>query len=276
MYRYSFAVLLTLVTGAAVHAHHSSAIYYKDQMVSASGVVTEWYTGRPHFYLEFVGTDPSGDERTYRVDFGGRSAMVRGNEWDDSTFSPGDRVTVSGNPSRANDRDILVDTLEADFGRFSGEAHGATAAASIAAEGLQGGGMGGGGMGAGGRGGGGQRPGVSLPVIQIVGTVTGSDWVAPNAVIHVHGAADNQAARDYEILLTDPATMLEFAYITAEDATPGMHFAVLGFLSEAGDRATIIPQTFEIGDRGTVIFARFTQGLVAEFLGREPAGDAIQ
>lgn len=232
-------------------AHHSPALYFRDQIVSVSGVVTEWHSGRPHAYLEFAGTDESGNEKTYRIDFGGGSLMVRENEWDESTFSPGDEISVTGNPPRRGDNEILIDTLVTDFGRFTqSRPHGVRADPA-----------------------GGQALGRGLPIIGIDATVTRADWSEPNVVLYVRGAADGEAERDYEILLSDPQMLLEFAYFTADDAVPGTPVTVDGFLVEDGDRAIIVPNDLDLGDRGPIIYSRFVPGLIAVALGEEaPAG----
>ena len=232
-------------------AHHSPALYFRDQIVSVSGVVTEWHSGRPHAYLEFAGTDESGNEKTYRIDFGGGSLMVRENEWDESTFSPGDEISVTGNPPRRGDNEILIDTLVTDFGRFTqSRPHGVRADPA-----------------------GGQALGRGLPIIGIDATVTRADWSEPNVVLYVRGAADGEAERDYEVLLSDPPMLLEFAYFTADDAAPGTPVSVDGFLVEDGDRAIIVPNDLDLGDRGPIIYSRFVPGLIAVALGEEaPAG----
>lgn len=232
-------------------AHHSPALYFRDQVVSVSGVVTDWHSGRPHAYLEFAGTDESGNEKTYRIDFGGGSLMVRENEWDESTFSPGDEISVTGNPPRRGDTEILIDTLVTDFGRFTqSRPHGVRADPA-----------------------GGQALGRGLPIIGIDATVTRADWSEPNVVLYVRGAADGEAERDYEVLLTGPPMLLEFAYFTADDAAPGTPVSVDGFLVEDGDRAIIVPNDLDLGDRGPIIYSRFVPGLIAVALGEEaPAG----
>ena len=204
-------------------AHHSSAIYDTDTQVYASGTVTDWHTGQPHFSLTFTGTDESGEENSYVLDFGGVSALVRQNGWDESTFQVGDSIAVTGFPSRLKHTNLLVEFLYTEFGEFQAPPR---RAARNEAGSLP------------------PRFGrvpeeITLPSITMYATVTGSDWVDPTVVVHVHGEPQGEPARDFEIHLPGAAALADAGSFTAEDFPVGTPVIVTGLLADDGDREVV-------------------------------------
>ena len=93
-------------------AHHSLTVFDRDTEISIEGAVVEWYLGMPHAHLTIEATDANGGMAVYQLDFSNTLRMIEDNGWDESSFQPGDRVSVTGSPSRlGNDTRFLVATL---------------------------------------------------------------------------------------------------------------------------------------------------------------------
>lgn len=102
-----------LIISVPVLAHHSlQATFDVSQQVQVSGVVNEYRFVNPHARLSLeVQTD---DGRTERwVAEGGAVQVLRRKGWTGDEFSPGDRVTVDGNP--AKDGSLYLNILSIRF-----------------------------------------------------------------------------------------------------------------------------------------------------------------
>ena len=230
-------------------AHHSTTIFDQAQTVSFTGTVVEWYSGRPHAYLRVLATGESGAETTYTLEWGGVSAMVRENDWDDSTFTVGDTVSVTGFPSRVRDGDILVESIDTDFGAFAIDepySSAVTAESRFAPP----------------------PRGMNLPIIKITGVAIGADWQdSDNAIGHVRGAVEGGAERDYQIHLGDATFAYENFYLKEEDFTPGTPVIAEGFLAEEDTRLILFPRYMGIGDQPPSRLGRIANSMASEYVG---------
>lgn len=104
--------ILTLsLFATAAQAHHSLSGYDQGRNVSADGVVEEFLFVNPHPVLMIGVTAPSGVREIWRLE------MDNLYELDEigisrTTFKPGDRVTISGNPDRTEPREIYLRRLD--------------------------------------------------------------------------------------------------------------------------------------------------------------------
>lgn len=226
-------VLLALALAALslpASAHHSSAIYNKNNEVTASGIVTDWFLGWPHPSLTLVGTNDSGEEETYTLDFGGISAMVRANEWNEETFQPGDRVSVTGSPSRMNPTTILVDTLVTEIEEFATpelpprERGGPPMFAPVPEE-------------------------ITLPFFTMFARVTESNWTGSRVIVTALGEPPGQTeAIEVDIYLPDADRVSEFNDFNSDDIPEGTPLLVEGFLVEESNPAMFFPRIFNVVD----------------------------
>lgn len=232
-------------------AHHSTTIFDQAQTVSFTGTVVEWYSGRPHAYLRVLATDESGAETTYTLEWGGVSAMVRENDWDDSTFTVGDTVSVTGFPSRVRDGDILVETMDTNFGAFAIDepySSEVTAESRFAPP----------------------PAGMDLPIIKITGVATGADWQdSDNAIGHVRGAVEGEAERDYQIHLGDATFAYENFYLKEADFAPGTPVIAEGFLAEEDTRLILFPRYMGIGDQPPSRLGQIANIMASQYVGLE-------
>ena len=233
------------------HAHHSTTIFDQSQTVSFTGTVVEWYAGRPHAYLRVLATDETGAEKTYTLEWGGVSAMVRENNWEDSTFNVGDTVSVTGFPSRVRDGDILVESMNTDFGAFAIDepySSAVTAESRFAPP----------------------PAGMDLPIIKITGVATGAEWGdSGNAIGHVRGAVEGGAERDYQIHLGDATFAYENFYLKEGDFTPGTPIVAEGFLAEEDTRSILFPRYMGIGDQPPSRLGQIGNIMASQYVGLE-------
>jgi DNA/RNA endonuclease YhcR with UshA esterase domain len=103
------------LSGATGLAHHSfSAVYDSKRSVTITGVVTEFRFANPHAMLSLDVTDDAGKAATWGVEFAGRLNLAEIG-WTAQSLKPGDRVTVTGNPTHVVSRQIaFVRIVKAD------------------------------------------------------------------------------------------------------------------------------------------------------------------
>jgi hypothetical protein len=89
-----------MVTGGAVFAHHSFAMFDTDHPMELQGTVTEFKFTSPHTFilLEVKGTD--GSSTTWNLEGASPSALVR-EGWASKTLKAGDELKMEINPLRS-------------------------------------------------------------------------------------------------------------------------------------------------------------------------------
>ena len=111
MRNWTGTILTLSLFASAAQAHHSLSNYDQGRDVSADGVVEECHFVNPHPFLLIRVTDPSGVRQVLRLE------MDNLHELDEigisrTTFKPGDRVTISGDPDRTEPREIYLRRLD--------------------------------------------------------------------------------------------------------------------------------------------------------------------
>ncbi len=88
------------VLGSQAWAHHSFAsTYLSDKIVTIEGRVVEFLFRNPHSVVLVETPGESGQPITWAADWGGGGQLSR-QGIDEETLRPGDRVVVTGHPSR--------------------------------------------------------------------------------------------------------------------------------------------------------------------------------
>lgn len=83
-----------------IHAHHnSSSIYNLQETTTVDGVVLEFRFVNPHARVYFEVPEDGGDVVRWMAE-GGNPMMLRRLGWTGEEVKPGDRVRVTGAPSR--------------------------------------------------------------------------------------------------------------------------------------------------------------------------------
>ena len=117
-----FATAL-LVTGLASAHHFLVAAYDFDHTVTVAGRVTEFLLRKPHSYVKVEGLDQDRRQQAWLVEWSDSAQLGRAGITFD-TLKPGDRVVVTGNPSRhPGERKMRMQTIvrPADGWKWSGE-----------------------------------------------------------------------------------------------------------------------------------------------------------
>jgi hypothetical protein len=113
-----FAIMAIGVLGpAGSYAHHSTApIYDQEQSTTIEGTVTEFRFRNPHarIYLDVV--DDEGNRQRWMAEGSAPGRLLRWN-WTSDEVQPGDRVRITGAPSRDGSYKILWDTISLPDGR---------------------------------------------------------------------------------------------------------------------------------------------------------------
>ena len=107
----SHTVLFTLLALVLVidrlAAHHSFApVYDAKRTITVQGVVTEFRLINPHALMLMEVADDTGKVVTWTVEFAGRLNLTEGG-WNERSITPGQKVTVIGNPTHTNSARIF-------------------------------------------------------------------------------------------------------------------------------------------------------------------------
>lgn len=89
--------LLSLATTAA--AHHSFAMFDRNQTATISGTVKEFELINPHGWLRVMVPDATGAQNEWSLELGGPGQLKRVG-WTPDIVHPGDRVVVQLHPLR--------------------------------------------------------------------------------------------------------------------------------------------------------------------------------
>ena len=95
-----FAILTgSLWVASQSQAHHSAVMFDDESEVTVSGVVREFQYTNPHSWLLVDVTDEDGTVTTWGFEAEGPSTLMRAGIRK-SDFSPGTKLTITGNPMR--------------------------------------------------------------------------------------------------------------------------------------------------------------------------------
>ncbi len=98
-----------LLAAAPLHAHHSIAgMYDSTRPVTIDGVVTEYRFVSPHPYLDLRDSRTS---QTWRLEMDNRRELESIGV-NDGTIKTGDRLVVTGSPSRRGAPQMYIERLE--------------------------------------------------------------------------------------------------------------------------------------------------------------------
>jgi hypothetical protein len=94
------ALVVSVLTGGAVAAHHSfPAYYFEERSVSIEGEVVEFVNAAPHAWLYLHALDDKGTLRRFGAEWANPTRLARDGITSE-TFKAGDRVIVTGSPGR--------------------------------------------------------------------------------------------------------------------------------------------------------------------------------
>ncbi len=100
-------MLLAVAVSSVASAHHSPAVFYKmEEKVTLSGKVTEFRMGNPHLRIYFDLVNADGETESWMAEGGSRTVLLRHN-WTGNEIKGGDVISMTGNPSRDENSNII-------------------------------------------------------------------------------------------------------------------------------------------------------------------------
>lgn len=108
-----YSIALAIGAGALVvlpqvaQAHHSTAAYFDvNSEITVEGVVDEFVFKAPHAVLKFIVTNEDGEDELWRAETLPAALLFR-KGWRFNMFEEGEKITVTGNPSKDPDRHAI-------------------------------------------------------------------------------------------------------------------------------------------------------------------------
>lgn len=92
-------ILAPVLVAAPVHAHHSFAATFTEDIIVVEGIVERVKFSNPHVIVYFDVTDENG-EVTQWLSEGGSATTYRNRGWDQNTIVPGTYIRITGASSR--------------------------------------------------------------------------------------------------------------------------------------------------------------------------------
>ncbi|MDA0679322.1 MAG: DUF6152 family protein [Proteobacteria bacterium] len=88
-----------LLAPSALFAHHSSAMFDKDEVREVTATIAEFQWTNPHVWIEILVKNEEGMEAAWSIEGLGPNGLAR-NGWRPNSFKPGDVVEIRFNPMR--------------------------------------------------------------------------------------------------------------------------------------------------------------------------------
>lgn len=88
-----------LLVACAASAHHSSAMFDKDQVIEVTATVVEFQWTNPHVWIEIHIENDEGDTEAWSIEGLGPNSLFRAG-WRPNSFEAGDVIAIRFNPMR--------------------------------------------------------------------------------------------------------------------------------------------------------------------------------
>ena len=118
--------LLTMAMAAALVvasrpalAHHAGATYDAEHPITLTGVVTEFHLVTPHTQIYFDVTDAQGNVAHW-IGLSGPPQRLYRSGWRGDSLKPGDKITITGAPSKDGQKYMGVGKLIGPDGKALG------------------------------------------------------------------------------------------------------------------------------------------------------------
>jgi len=105
------AMGLMLSSCVSLFAHHGTNVSYQgDKLITVSGIVREFSFSYPHPQLYFDVKDQNGEIEHWASELGATPVMMRsyGTGWSKTAIKPGDEVTLTCNPAKAEGAKVCL------------------------------------------------------------------------------------------------------------------------------------------------------------------------
>jgi len=95
--RFHTALVIALLLGVQLHAHHSGTMFDPMKQVTLKGTVKEFVFTNPHVTILITVVDDKGQAVDWNIEAASTQALVRSG-WRKSSLKFGDTVTIVGRP----------------------------------------------------------------------------------------------------------------------------------------------------------------------------------
>ncbi len=103
--------LVMLISAEGVYAHHArSPVYDANLTVTVEGLVTEFSFFNPHAVISLDVADDAGNAVNWVIAMPGRLNLTVGG-WTEDSVRVGERVVISGNPTRTGSPGLWLQSL---------------------------------------------------------------------------------------------------------------------------------------------------------------------
>ena len=99
-----------LLASMPIWAHHGTAAFDTDQMVTVKGTITSFDYVNPHAQVYFTVKNDKGVDEAWQGELTAPNKLNRAG-WTKHTLNPGDSVTVSGNPAKTGEHTLWIRKL---------------------------------------------------------------------------------------------------------------------------------------------------------------------
>lgn len=107
-WRTGLTAMLLGAVAAPVWAHHSvTAMYDLEKILTLAGTVQRLQLGSPHSHLTVTVPGQRGRSSIWEVELPSLTFLQRAG-WNEQTLKPGDRITLTGSPSRYSNAQLYV------------------------------------------------------------------------------------------------------------------------------------------------------------------------
>ena len=105
-----WASAIFLAASAPAFAHHGTAAFDTDRMVTVKGTITDFQYVNPHAQVYFTVKNDKGEDEAWQGELTAPNKLSRAG-WTKHTLNPGDTVTVSGNPAKNGEHTLWIRKL---------------------------------------------------------------------------------------------------------------------------------------------------------------------
>jgi hypothetical protein len=114
---FSVIAFVCLFVSVPAFGHHGTAAYDMEHEVTIEGVVKQFEWTNPHAWLYVSVTNGKGEIEEWAGEAGPPGMLAR-RGWTSHAFKPGDKVRMSGRPSKDGSKLIYITKVQSDAGVF--------------------------------------------------------------------------------------------------------------------------------------------------------------
>ena len=105
-----FSVISVLIVSGPTSAHHGTAAYETQNIVTVKGTMTDFRFINPHVQLFFDVKNDKGEVEKWQAELTAPNKLSRAG-WDKHTLKPGDSITASGYVSKNDVHTMWINKL---------------------------------------------------------------------------------------------------------------------------------------------------------------------